>query len=187
MGLNVNRKPVVLPDKFNGSISWQDYIAHFDLCAELNNWTDAQKANYLAVSLRGSAQELLGDMAPEQRHDYDTLVANLSARFGSQGQTELFRVQLKSRQRKANESLPELAQAVRRLVARAYPQATNRLRDILALDHFVDALLDSELRLRLKQSKPKDLDESICTAIELEAFQKVEKEWHSGKGKKYLR
>ena len=180
------QKPVVMPDKFDGSIAWQDYQAHFDLCAELNAWSDIQKANYLAVSLRGAAQELLGDMSCDMRQNYQFLTGTLCARFGSEGQTELFRTQLKSRQRKSGESLPELAQSIRRLVSRAYPDATLGLREILSKDCFVDALLDSEIRLRLKQSKPTNLNETVKLAIELEAFQLAENE-KCGKSKKFVR
>ena len=180
------QKPVVLPDKFDGSIAWQDYKAHFELCAELNKWSSVQKANYLAVSLRGTAQELLGDMSSELRQNYQFLSETLCARFGSEGQTELFRTQLKSRQRKSGESLPELAQSIRRLVSRAYPEATTGLREILSKDCFIDALLDSDRRLRLKQSRPTSLDEAVKLAIELEAFQLAEDE-KFGKTKKFVR
>ena len=181
------RKPLVLPDKFDGSVGWQDYFAHFELCADLNRWNPREKANYLAVSLRGPAQELLGDMSPEMRQNYFILVDNLSTRFGSEGQTELFKAQLKSRQRKHNESLPELAQALRRLIARSYPSAPLALRETLARDHFIDALLDMETRLRLKQNGPVNLDEAVRMAIELEAFQQAENERFSGKTKRVVR
>ena len=31
-----NIRPVVHPDKFDGGIGWQDYLTHFELCADLN-------------------------------------------------------------------------------------------------------------------------------------------------------
>ena len=180
------KKPIILPDKFDGTVGWQDYHAHFELCADLNGWTPRQKASYLAVSLRGPAQELLGDMTLEMRQNYFILVDNLSSRFGSEGQTELFRVQLKTRRRKANESLPELSQAIRRLVTRAYPSAPMSLKETLSIENFIDALNDMETRLRLKQSKLLTLDETVRMAIELEAFQQAENEKFPGKNKKFV-
>ena len=50
-----NIRPVVHPDKFDCGIGWQDYLTHFELCADLNRWSEEQKAIYLAVSLRGAA------------------------------------------------------------------------------------------------------------------------------------
>ena len=109
------------------------------------------------------------------------MVRNLAARFGSEGQTEL---QLKSRMRLPRETLPELAQRIKWLVARAYPQAVTLLREVLAMDHFIDALHDSESRLRLNQNKPRNLDEAVCMAIEFKEFQKAEAEQT---GTKYIR
>ena len=44
------------PATFDGSRSWLDYKAHFDVCAELNGWSDKEKGLYLALSQRGQAQ-----------------------------------------------------------------------------------------------------------------------------------
>ena len=183
---DILRRPAVMPDKFDGGVAWQDYIAHFELCAKLNYWTETQKANYLAVSLRGRAQELLGDMTSETKNCYESLVGCLANRFGSQGQADLYRVQLRTRARHENESLPELAQSIRRLVIRAYPQASLSLREVLSLDCFMDALDDSDIRLRLKQNKPPDLEEAVRLAIELEAFRKAEYQ-RNGRYRKQIR
>ena len=134
-----------------------------------------QKATHLAVSLQGPALELLCDIPGEMRHNYVQLTQRLSARFGSQGRTDLFRTQLKSHVRRSGESLPELSQAITRLVLRAYPQTTVELREIMAMDYFIDALQDGDMRLCLKQGKPTSITEAVNMAIELEAFQLAEK------------
>lgn len=171
-----NRKPVVMPDKYDGTGVWQDYITQFEMCAEINTWNDRQKATFLAVSLRGAAQQVLGDMTAGGRQSYEAITEALSARFGYEGQTELFRVQLKSRLKKSTETFPELAQSIRRLVARSYPQAPFLLQQTLAKEHFIDALTDSDMRLRIQQSKPHTVDEAVKLSIELEAFQEAEKQ-----------
>ena len=145
------------------------------------------EGNYLAVSLRGPAQELLGEMSPDMRQNYFILLDALCARLWSEGQADLFRAQLKSRQRKSNETLPELAQSVRRLMSRAYPTAPRGIRETLSLEAFIEALNDGEIRLRLKQGKPTSLDEAVRMAIELEAFQQSENERLSGKSQKFAR
>ena len=162
-------------------------ITHFELCAEIKEWSDVQKATHLAVSLQGPALELLCDMPREMRHSYVQLTQHLSARFGSQGRTDLFRTQLKSRVRRSGESLPELSQAIKRLVLRAYPQATVELREIMAMDYFIDALQDGHIRLRLKQGKPTSITEAVNMAIELEAFQLAEKNRMMSRVRGYVR
>jgi hypothetical protein len=164
----------VVPDKFDGSIPWNDYCTHFNICADINGWNDNQKAKFLAVSLRGSAQMLLGDLSPTYLEDYGRLVYELQARFGQDGQAELFRTQLKDRIKRHDESFPEMGQDMKRLVGRAYPGATGALQDQLARDHFCDALGDSAMYLFVYQSHATSLNKAIQAAIEFQAFKQAE-------------
>ena len=169
------RKPVITPDHFDGTKSWRDYRVHFEVCAEVNNWTEVQKASFLSVSLRGRAQQVLTDLGINKRRNYTELLAALESRFNPTNQTLYYRVQLKSKTKADNESLPELAQAIRRLATQAYPDASYDLLETLTLDHFVDALVDTDMRYRVYQAKATTLDAAVCAALEWEAFQKAEK------------
>ena len=51
---------------------------------------------------------------------------------------------LKTRSRKRDESLLELAQAIRRLTRLAYPDVPVETRDTMAQDFFIDAFSDSD-------------------------------------------
>lgn len=55
----------------------EDYRSHFDACAMLDNWNEREKGLYLAVSLRGQAQGVLGNLPYAQKHDYALLVIAL--------------------------------------------------------------------------------------------------------------
>ena len=103
--------------------------------------------------------------------------------LGLKNRTELHRVELKNKQRKKGETLPELAQSVRRLSKLAYPDASNDLQETLARDHFIDALADSDLRWGIYKSRPTCLDDAVKTAIEFEAFRKAENQRNINKGK----
>ena len=63
-------KPCVSPSPHNGSTSWEDYKAQFELVADLNQCDMQTKAAYLAVSLSGQAQAVLGDLDKTQRTSY---------------------------------------------------------------------------------------------------------------------
>ena len=169
------QKPVITPDHFDGTKSWRDYRVHFEVCAEVNNWTEVQKASFLSVSLRGRAQQVLTDLGANKRKIYTELLDALESRFNPANQTLYYRVQLKSKTKADNESLPELAQAIRRLATQAYPDASYDLLETLTLDHFVDALVDTDMRYRVYQAKATTLDAAVCAALEWEAFQKAEK------------
>ena len=85
----------------------------------------------LAVSISGQAQGMFGNLASKS-HDYRQLVASLEERFAPAKQTELHRVQLRERRRKASETLSELGQDIRWLTNQAYPSAPADLREMLA-------------------------------------------------------
>jgi hypothetical protein len=110
-------------------------------------------------------------MSRSDREDYAKLVMALTSRFGITHQSDLARAKLKTRIKKREESLPELAESVECLTRKAYPDASNDLQDILARDHFIDALYEEDLRLRVRQARPPSLQVALETALELESFQ----------------
>ncbi|CAG2207675.1 unnamed protein product [Mytilus edulis] len=164
----------IKPSKYDGNTPWIDYLAHFEMCTLVNMWSEHQKGLYLAVSLVGKAQAVLGDLPKEKRQIFSDLVNALEERFAPSSQTELYRVQFKELRQKVSETLPGLGQSVRRLSNLAYPTAPLELRDTLAKEQFIDALVDSEMRLRIKQSRPKGLNDAIRLAVELEAYNMAE-------------
>ncbi|KAJ8019321.1 hypothetical protein HOLleu_42138 [Holothuria leucospilota] len=109
----------IRPGNYDGSSSWGDYQAQFEVVAELHGWGPAVMAMCLAASLRGETQAVLADLNIHARRDYPSLVNALSRRFDPAHQTEVFRIQLKNRTRRKEESLPELAQEIRRLTRQA--------------------------------------------------------------------
>ncbi|CAG2252737.1 unnamed protein product [Mytilus edulis] len=92
----------IKPSKYDGTTPWMDYLAHFEMCALVNMWSEHQKGLYLAVSLIGQAQAVLGDLPKEKRQIFSDLVYALEERFAPSCQTELYRVQFKEfRQKQA--------------------------------------------------------------------------------------
>ncbi|KAJ8968446.1 hypothetical protein NQ317_004878 [Molorchus minor] len=49
----------IKPPTYDGKTSWQTYIKQFDAAANVNNWSESEKATALIVSLRGDALEIL--------------------------------------------------------------------------------------------------------------------------------
>ena len=141
--------PNIKPATYDGSTSWLDYKSHFEACAKLGNWDETEKGLYLSVSLRGSAQGVLGNLSDGNEMSYKELISALSDRFAPSDQVDLYRAQLKERRQKASESLPELGQQIRRLVNLAHPTVPADVKEALAKDHFIDALAISDIRLRI--------------------------------------
>ena len=75
-----------------------------------------------------------------------------------------------------NETIPELAQSVRKLTKRAYPDASAGMLEVLALDHFIDAINETEIRMRLREVGPKNILEAEQIAVKLEAYKEADKD-----------
>ena len=167
-------KTIMKPATYDGSISWTNYKAHFEACAQLNQWTVEQKVLYLSVSLRGQAQGVFGNLNTRTT-GYKELARALEDRFSPPNQTELYRVQLQDRHQKATESMAKLGQDIRRLTNLAYPNAPSDVKETLAKEQFMDALSNSDMRLRIKQARLSDLNDAVRHAVELEVFYRAEK------------
>ena len=94
----------------------------------------------------------------------------MGERFSPESQTELYRAQLKEREWKHGENLGEFSQRILRLTTLAYPRADPTLINVLAMGFFIDSISDAEMRLKIQQTRPKDLNEAVKVAVELEAF-----------------
>lgn len=112
---------------------------------------------------------MLSELDAEHSRNFSDLVVALQSRFGTVNKAEIYRAQLKNRVRQRGETVPELAQNIRKLTRQAYPAANSDLIDTLALDHFIDSLLDSEIRIRLRECSPKNIQEAETLAVKMEA------------------
>ena len=105
----------------------------------------------------------------------------LREKFVLKERVELHKAEFRARHREREEKLPDLASSLRRLVSRAYQEAVPDLQDSLAKDQFIDALEDREIRMKLRESGPKTLDEAVSRALRIEAM--YEAESRRGKGR----
>ena len=53
------------PAPFDGKLTWDAYHTQFEMLACINNWSDADKAAYLAISRRGPAATVLTNLPPQ--------------------------------------------------------------------------------------------------------------------------
>jgi len=86
---------------------------------------------------------------------------------------EQFQTELRCRRRRKHESLSELAQDVRRLMALAYPGEKSTLAEHLARDAFLSALNDPDFELRICEKDPPDLDTALKYAQRYEVSKNV--------------
>ena len=121
------------------------------------------------------ARAILNELDRFQRRDYDSLVGALHNRFGSLHRSEIFRAKLQTRGRRDNESLSALSQDIKKLTRCAYPGAPSSVTDILALDQFIDALPDPDMRLRIREARPKNINDAEILAVRFETFKQADR------------
>ena len=139
------------PEKFSGATSIETFLIQFGTCAEYNGWGNRDRAAQLKCCLVGGAAQMLWNSGDSSDMTYGVLVEKLRARYGSAGLHERFATELRSRRRRANETLAELHSDIRRLMAMAYPGTTHtQLGEEIARDHFITALADRDLELKVR-------------------------------------
>ena len=168
----------IKPQHFDGSSDFEEFLSQFKITSEINGWQYREKSLYLASCLTGDARSLLSELDHDGQRDYDTLTEKLANRFGSVNRSEIYRTQLKSRTRNKGETIPQLAQAIKKLVRQAYPGVHQDVVETLAIDHFIDALTDSDIRLRVREFDPKTLADAEKSALRLESHKIADKQRH---------
>ncbi|GFX35073.1 retrovirus-related Pol polyprotein from transposon 412 [Trichonephila clavipes] len=166
-------KPSIKLSTYDGKSSWQVYKTQFSIVADANQWDSQTKACQLAASLRADAADILQTLPETQRLDFDALVNALELRFGEKCVKDYSRLQLKSRQQKVSETLQELATDVERLSHLAFSDCPTEVREVLALQHFIDGVRDLEIQKALRMADLKDLKGAIVFAMKLEAAQQA--------------
>lgn len=159
------------PHEYDGKTSWSDYLIHFETVANLNNWSGRIKAMKLIACMQDNALSTIGDINTSCPPSFEELVNILTKRFEPKNQMELYRNQMDARIRKKGETLPELAQDIKRLVRLAYPHADQETRDSLAFRSFRDALNDKDLALAVCQGNIETIEEALNVTLKYEAVQ----------------
>ncbi|GFV94669.1 retrovirus-related Pol polyprotein from transposon 17.6 [Trichonephila clavipes] len=166
-------KPSIKLSTYGGKSSWQVYKTQFSIVADANQWDSQTKACQLAASLRADAADILQTLPETQRLDFNALVNALELRFGEKCVKDYSRLQLKSRQQKVSETLQELATDVERLSHLAFSDCPTEVREVLALQHFIDGVRDPEIQKALRMVDLKDLKGALVFAMKFEAAQQT--------------
>ncbi|MEW8341708.1 MAG: hypothetical protein AB2708_17830, partial [Candidatus Thiodiazotropha taylori] len=161
------------PDKFDGrNVEYRDFIAHFETVALWNKWDQTEKAQQLAMCLRGQAQKLLGELNPNELNDYDHLRKILSQRYDPQERSVAYRCEFRSRKRQKNENPSDFAYALKRLACLAYPEMPYDCREINVLEQYLNNVGSSDLKEHVIFRHPKSVDEAYT--VEYEAVKGIQ-------------
>eukprot|EP00117_Sycon_ciliatum_P041308 scpid45019/ scgid30243/ len=161
-------RPAVMPEAYDGVGDWVEYLQYFNQCARVNEWNDVQKAQYLAVRLRGAAQKFVATVPEARRMEWPQVVEDLSRRFAPPETARQYKSQFRTRRRKPEEDVSRLADDLRSLVHRAYPTMGGDVQEELVRDQLIDSMTPDRLRLRLQENAQRTVQETIEMANHLE-------------------
>lgn len=156
-------------ETFNGDQSWPVWLRMFEKITILNGWQE-DKARRLFSLLRGPALEVACNIPDEELEEYENLVATLDNQFGPSKQVKLHKAELRNRKKRTDESYREFGRAIQKLSVLAYPHDNYERRDKIALEHFEEAIPNTETKLHVGQTKPSTLEEAIKVAEEYDGL-----------------
>jgi len=158
------------PDRFDGiKTEWPEYKRHFEVLANLQGWSEREKAQCLAVSLSGTAQSVLIGLSDVETMCYETIVQRLEAKYDPAGRELAHRAELRNLRRKPDQGPAEWASLVEKLVTRAYPESHGRALEIAVLEHFLTGIADATTRHWLELKAIKTVPEAISKLIHYES------------------
>ena len=128
------------PEFFDGEGDWDQYISHFQNCADLGRWSETDKALTLSACLMGQDRAFYLGLSPLDRSSYHRLVQKISERFGSVRQQSPYLTKFETRQRRPEEPIASPGDELRLLSKRAYPDLGPDAQESLALHQFNKAI-----------------------------------------------
>ena len=160
--------PFIVPDVFNGdlSVNWDEWIDHLESAAWVNGWDEGACLKWLEVRLTEKARNTRKCLGDDVKLHYDTATVALRWRFEPESRQELYFTKFQTRGHVSNETWAELANNLRLLVSKAFPDLSDDTREQLALDHFLSLLDQPELSSRVRQRHPKTINDGLSYTLE---------------------
>jgi len=172
----VSTPPQMRPELYDGTSDWAEYLIYFEMLAELYGWDEERMAGMLCVCLKGEGRVVLAGLEPAQRRSFVALTTALTQSFAPKELVHLHQAELKARRRRADESMVDLGRDVAKLVRLAYPSADAATREVIGINAFLESLPGpaSEMKLHVIKGRPRNLQEAVAHATEVDAVLEAE-------------
>lgn len=159
----------VKPEQYDGTEDWEEYISHFEICAELGRWREQDKVLSLAAALKGPARTFYISLSIREKRTYEALVQRLGQRFGSTRQQNRWLSRLEMRKRKPGETVAALADDLRQMAQRAYTDLDGRAQEVLALNQLYKSV-PPEVKYQCTNQDCKTVTEAVEVIERYEAI-----------------
>ena len=126
-------RPLVLTDPYNSEGSWTQWEYHFLNVAAVNKWDDANKLKWLKVRLTVRAQTSFQRLPDATKTSFDDSTKALRERFEPATRKTRYQAEMQTRRKKKAESWVDLADDLRLIADKDYPDLEANDRAWLAL------------------------------------------------------
>lgn len=148
------------PDPYTGKDCWEEYLSHFEDCAELGQWENRTKLLFLAASLKDQARTYYMSLTPNDRRTYQNLIQKMDQRFGSSKNKNRWLSKLEMRRRMTGESIAEVGDDIRQLAQKAYYDLDIAAQESLALNQLFK-VVSIEMKCRCIDKECKTVAEAV--------------------------
>jgi hypothetical protein len=156
-----SRPPIVIkPDVFTGEEDWEQFISHFEDCAELGQWNAKEMLLTLAASLKGHARVFYTSLPLTEKRSFERLVSSLEQRFGSARQQARWLSKFQARVKLPKESIAAFGDDLRLMARKAYNNLEPEAQEVLALQQFYKAL-SVEMKCRVMDKDCRTVTEAV--------------------------
>lgn len=168
-GSSRKNQPEVRIPEYDGSYEAGIFIKQLDKITALNHWNEDQVCANLMGALKGQARDVLACFTHKDNLDSHHIIKALEAKFGRKVQEDVARSRLQEVKQGRGQTLRQLGFEIEKLIGQAYGEVEGGIRDSLAVDAFLQALLDLDVRLHVRLSRPKNLEEALLTSESVES------------------
>jgi hypothetical protein len=151
-GLNcfLPRTNIPMPEKFDGSKSFSEYLRDFNRAATAHGWDPARCTQIFPVFLINDAKTVYDSLQTNEKNSWDNLLKSMARGLSKLTGKERARRQIAHRKQNKDESLNQYALALKDLVVKAFPdipgavgtnadeqeKALRKFQDQVARDYF---------------------------------------------------
>ena len=151
---------------YHGGTTWQSFVLPFESMAHSCRWSEQEKLFCLCNCLQGDAAGYaFAQLPPDVVGSYELLVQALDTRFAERRTEASCLAQLEGQKLQPNEKLAEYVADLKKLVAKGYPTADQKTREIISLRYFLKGLQDPHMAVAVGMKDPQTMEDA-CSAVD---------------------
>ena len=125
--------PLVLPEKFDGTGNYEEWISHFESIAAINKWDEEEKSLWIQIRLTEKAHVALTRLPSETSQMYEAIKAALRECFEPSSKLAVYKAEFENHSKRKTENCGDFGDELLRLVYQAFSNLQFEGKEQLAL------------------------------------------------------